>query len=155
MSLVFPSFCLFLTPGTEITSVELAPQSQQTPSQTRHPSVDPIHDKDNENEERNTHDIIDLQAHATAAVHKEPRQEEGQQPPAYTPIVTPAPDSDAILSKMGFYQTTFYACNTYPSGQEHCGWQIPVVKADGAKTQIEVVVMVITCFAGLFAMGLM
>lgn len=75
--------------------------------------------------------------------------------PAYTPIVTPGPDQDKILSSMGYYQTTFYTCNTYPSGQEHCGWHVPVLKAEGARTETGVVVMVVACFAGFFAMGMM
>ena len=75
--------------------------------------------------------------------------------PAYTPIVTPGPDQDQILSSMGYYQTTFYTCNTYPSGEENCGWHVPVLKAEGARTETGVVVMVVACFAGFFAMGLM
>lgn len=86
-----------------------------------------------------------------------PTQEVPAEPttPAYTPIVTPGPDQDKILSSMGYYQTTFYTCNTYPSGQEHCGWHVPVLKAEGARTETGVVVMVVACFAGFFAMGMM
>ena len=48
--------------------------------------------------------------------------------PAYTPIVTPAPDQAEQLASLGYYQQTYYTCNTI-GGNEHCGWHIPVVKA--------------------------
>ncbi|PHH72442.1 hypothetical protein CDD80_4545 [Ophiocordyceps camponoti-rufipedis] len=51
-----------------------------------------------------------------------------QPPPAYVPIVTPAPDQDAILASQGYRQETFYACRTV-GDKEHCGWHVPIVRA--------------------------
>lgn len=73
--------------------------------------------------------------------------------PQYTPIVTPAPDQDAVLASQGYKQLTFYTCNTV-GGEEHCGWHIPVVKAEGVRSS-GVVWMVVGCLAGVFALGLM
>lgn len=52
--------------------------------------------------------------------------------PAYTPIVTPAPDQAEKLASLGYYQTTYYACNVI-GGKEHCGWHIPIMKAGAAR----------------------
>ena len=52
--------------------------------------------------------------------------------PPYTPIVTPAPDQDAKLSSLRYYQVTYYTCNTI-GGKESCGWHIPVMEAGAAK----------------------
>lgn len=85
--------------------------------------------------------------------------------PAYTPLVTPAPDQNARLSSMGFKQETYYSCNTI-GGQEHCGWHIPILQvvaegaaqgsfATGTRTDTGVVMAVVACVAGIFALGLM
>ena len=73
-----------------------------------------------------------------------PRQ---QSIPPYTPIVTPAPDQDAQLASLGYYQTTYYACNTI-DGKERCGWHIPVMKA-GARKIGEKTEVVVGLIAGL------
>ncbi|EHK25829.1 uncharacterized protein TRIVIDRAFT_229760 [Trichoderma virens Gv29-8] len=76
-------------------------------------------------------------------------------PPPYKPIVTPPPDQDAQLAKMGYSMTTFYTCDTI-GGQEHCGWHVPVLKADGptTRTDVRVVLAVVSCLAGILAWGL-
>lgn len=76
-------------------------------------------------------------------------------PPPYEPIVTPPPDQDAGLAKMGYSMTTFYTCDTI-GGQEHCGWHVPVLKADGptTRTDVRVVLAVVSCLAGILAWGL-
>ncbi|KAF4582271.1 hypothetical protein GQ602_006895 [Ophiocordyceps camponoti-floridani] len=51
-----------------------------------------------------------------------------QPPPAYLPVVTPAPDQEAILASQGYRQETFYACRTV-GGSQHCGWHVPIVRA--------------------------
>lgn len=70
--------------------------------------------------------------------------------PAYTPIVTPAPNQDALLAGKGYQQITYYSCTTRRAQQqqrrqdapptsgdstseeddvvEHCGWHVPLVK---------------------------
>ncbi|EFY91162.1 hypothetical protein MAC_02833 [Metarhizium acridum CQMa 102] len=75
-------------------------------------------------------------------------------PPAYTPIVTPAPDQDAVLASQGYRQVTYYTCNTI-AGNEHCGWHVPVVKAQGVRRDSATVWVVVGCLAGVFALGLM
>jgi hypothetical protein len=69
--------------------------------------------------------------------------------------VTPPPDQDAQLAKMGYSMTTFYTCDTV-GGQEHCGWHVPVLKADAPtrKTDVRVVLAVVSCLAGILAWGL-
>ncbi|CAM1509399.1 Fc.00g031380.m01.CDS01 [Cosmosporella sp. VM-42] len=68
-------------------------------------------------------------ATATASIGEDDELLARQQTiPAYTPIVTPAPDQDEQLASLGYYQQTYYTCNTI-GGNEHCGWHIPVVKA--------------------------
>lgn len=52
--------------------------------------------------------------------------------PAYTPIVTPAPDQAEKLASLGYYQTTYYACNVV-GGKELCGWHIPIMKAGAGR----------------------
>ncbi|KAL7933095.1 hypothetical protein V8C35DRAFT_304908 [Trichoderma chlorosporum] len=73
----------------------------------------------------------------------------------YKPIVTPPPDQDAQLANMGYSMTTFYTCDTI-GGQEHCGWHVPVLKADGptTRTDVRVVLAVVSCLAGILAWGL-
>ncbi|RFU74616.1 hypothetical protein TARUN_7630 [Trichoderma arundinaceum] len=73
----------------------------------------------------------------------------------YEPFVTPPPDQDADLAKMGYSMTTFYTCDTI-GGQEHCGWHVPVLKADGptTRTDVRVVLAVVSCLAGILAWGL-
>ncbi|CEJ80590.1 hypothetical protein VHEMI00766 [[Torrubiella] hemipterigena] len=99
----------------------------------------------------------------TASRH--PRARAAPSIPAYTPIVTPAPDQAAILSKMGYKQETYYSCNTF-DGQQHCGWHVPIVQAvaetaiqgslaPGTRTDTSVVAAVLACVAGIFAFGLM
>ncbi|KAL7805731.1 hypothetical protein V8C26DRAFT_424535 [Trichoderma gracile] len=75
--------------------------------------------------------------------------------PPYKPIVTPPPDQDEQLAKMGYSMTTFYTCDTV-GGQEHCGWHVPVLKADAPtrKTDVRVVLAVVSCLAGILAWGL-
>ncbi|TFB07538.1 hypothetical protein CCMA1212_001313 [Trichoderma ghanense] len=75
--------------------------------------------------------------------------------PPYKPIVTPPPDQDAQLAKMGYSMTTFYTCDTV-GGKEHCGWHVPVLKADAPtrKTDVRVVLAVVSCLAGILAWGL-
>ncbi|KAK5992163.1 hypothetical protein PT974_05563 [Cladobotryum mycophilum] len=89
-----------------------------------------------------------------AEVAASPTQQ--QTPPPYTPAVTPPPDQDSRLSAMGYRLTTYYECNTV-AGQEHCGWHVPVVKAEApmAKTDIRLVLAVISCIAGMFTWGLL
>ncbi|KHN94864.1 uncharacterized protein MAM_07283 [Metarhizium album ARSEF 1941] len=82
------------------------------------------------------------------------RDEPPSAPPAYTPIVTPAPDQDAALASQGYKQLTYYACNTV-AGSEHCGWHLPVVKAQGVRRDSATVWLVVGCLAGVFALGLM
>ena len=48
--------------------------------------------------------------------------------PPYTAIVTAAPNNDAALASLGWYQTTYYECRTR-GGEEHCGWHVPVRKS--------------------------
>ncbi|KAL6786405.1 hypothetical protein J3E68DRAFT_420848 [Trichoderma sp. SZMC 28012] len=76
-------------------------------------------------------------------------------PPPYKPIVTPPPDQDSKLAKMGYSMTTFYTCDTI-GGQEHCGWHVPVLKADAptTRTDVRVVLAVVSCLAGILAWGL-
>ncbi|KAK0762747.1 hypothetical protein N5P37_005565 [Trichoderma harzianum] len=76
-------------------------------------------------------------------------------PPPYKPIVTPPPDQDSQLAKMGYSMTTFYTCDTI-GGQEHCGWHVPVLKADAptTRTDVRVVLAVVSCLAGILAWGL-
>ncbi|KAM0248854.1 hypothetical protein ACHAQJ_009286 [Trichoderma viride] len=76
-------------------------------------------------------------------------------PPPYDPIVTPPPDQDAAMAKMGYSMTTFYSCDTI-GGQEHCGWHVPVLKADGptTRTDVRVVLTVVSFLAGILAWGL-
>jgi hypothetical protein len=76
--------------------------------------------------------------------------------PEYTPIVTPAPDQEAVLASQGYKQLTFYSCNTI-AGSEHCGWHVPVVKAQAVTSRRDsgTVWMVVACLAGVFALGLM
>ncbi|EFY96539.1 hypothetical protein X797_008793 [Metarhizium robertsii] len=74
--------------------------------------------------------------------------------PAYTPVVTPAPDQDAVLASQGYRQVTYYTCNTV-GGNEHCGWHVPVVKAQGVRGDSATVWVVVGCLAGVFALGLM
>ncbi|KAL7957850.1 hypothetical protein V8C34DRAFT_284559 [Trichoderma compactum] len=76
-------------------------------------------------------------------------------PPPYKPIVTPPPDQDSRLAKMGYSMTTFYTCDTI-GGQEHCGWHVPVLKADAptTRTDVRVVLAVVSCLAGILAWGL-
>ncbi|PNP56381.1 hypothetical protein THARTR1_03537 [Trichoderma harzianum] len=76
-------------------------------------------------------------------------------PPPYTPIVTPPPDQDSQLAKMGYSMTTFYTCDIV-GGQEHCGWHVPVLKADAptTRTDVRVVLAVVSCLAGILAWGL-
>ncbi|PTB68423.1 hypothetical protein BBK36DRAFT_1795 [Trichoderma citrinoviride] len=75
--------------------------------------------------------------------------------PPYKPIVTPPPDQDAQLAEMGYSMTTFYTCDTV-GGQEHCGWHVPVLKADAPtrRTDVRVVLAVVSCLAGILAWGL-
>ncbi|KAH6603729.1 hypothetical protein Trco_008504 [Trichoderma cornu-damae] len=76
-------------------------------------------------------------------------------PPPYKPFVTPPPDRDADLAKMGYSMITFYTCDTI-SGQEQCGWHVPALKADGptTRTDVRVVLAVVSCLAGILAWGL-
>ncbi|OWT42734.1 hypothetical protein VFPPC_18147 [Pochonia chlamydosporia 170] len=74
--------------------------------------------------------------------------------PEYTPIVTPAPDQEAVLASQGYKQITYYTCNTI-GGNEHCGWHVPIVKAQGVRRDSGTVWMVVGCLAGVFALGLM
>lgn len=97
------------------------------------------------------------------AARHDSRQE--QQPPgAYTPLVTPAPSDDdaATLRDQGFRQETYYACRTAPSGKEHCGWHVPVLKAQhgsaavpGRATDTGIVAGVVVGLAGVFAIAMM
>lgn len=90
------------------------------------------------------------------ALQQQQRPSPTRVPPAYTPIVTPPPDQDAALARMGYRMTTFYACNTI-GGNEHCGWHVPVLKADGPTTRTDprFVIAVVSCLAGLFAWGML
>lgn len=56
---------------------------------------------------------------------------------------------------MGYSMTTFYTCDTI-GGQEHCGWHVPVLKADAptTRTDVRVVLAVVSCLAGILAWGL-
>jgi hypothetical protein len=59
------------------------------------------------------------------------------------------------MAKMGYSMTTFYTCDTI-GGQEHCGWHVPVLKADGptTRTDVRVVLTVVSFLAGILAWGL-
>jgi hypothetical protein len=81
-----------------------------------------------------------------------------QQPPAYTPAVSPRPDDEAALLSKGLRQTTYYECRTAASGREHCGWHVPIVQAAATArktTETSVVVAVVFCIAGAFVAGMM
>lgn len=91
----------------------------------------------------------DNRASSDTSSNKEPSS-----PPEYVPLVTPAPDQDAALASKGFRQVTFYTCNTV-AGQQHCGWHVPIVKAQGIKRDSGTVFLAVAVLAGVFAMGLM
>ncbi|KAK2599020.1 hypothetical protein QQS21_005486 [Conoideocrella luteorostrata] len=74
--------------------------------------------------------------------------------PEYTPVVTPPPNQDAALASMGYKQLTYYTCNTV-GGNEHCGWHVPIVKAQGVKRDSGTVWIVVVSLAGVFALALM
>lgn len=85
-------------------------------------------------------------------------------PGAYTPLVTPGPnDNDAqALQDQGFRQETYYTCLTRAGGQEHCGWHVPIVKANaapaavpGSATDGRIVMAALGGLAGLFVVGMM
>ncbi|KYK54038.1 hypothetical protein DCS_05992 [Drechmeria coniospora] len=80
--------------------------------------------------------------------------------PPYTPIVTPSPDQSAILAAYSFRQETYYECRTR-DGAEHCGWHIPLVKAEaggpglGTVASTGAVVAAVLCLAAVFAVAMM
>ncbi|QUC23432.1 uncharacterized protein UV8b_07673 [Ustilaginoidea virens] len=74
--------------------------------------------------------------------------------PGYTPVATPPPGQDAALASLGYKQETYYTCNSV-GGREHCGWHVPIVKAQGVRRDSGTVVAVVACLAGVFALGLM
>lgn len=92
----------------------------------------------------------------TQAVHVLAQQQQQQQPPPYDPVVTAAPGQDAALASLGYYQTTYYACNTI-GGSEHCGWHVPILEVSGAAERgcgsWRVVVVVMVVAGGLICTG--
>ncbi|KAK1247569.1 hypothetical protein MKX07_002478 [Trichoderma sp. CBMAI-0711] len=116
-------------------------QQQQQPQQTQ------------QGQHYSLHPPLELQ-HLAVEGQASPASEPLSVPP-YKPIVTPPPDQDAQLAKMGYSMTTFYTCDTV-GGQEHCGWHVPVLKADAPtrKTDVRVVLAVVSCLAGILAWGL-
>lgn len=84
--------------------------------------------------------------------------------PAYTPIATPAPDQDAGLASKGYYQTTYYKCQTAGAGggaggggpDVRCGWHVPLLKAEGNRSvNVGVAVAVVLAAAGVFTAGML
>ncbi|KAM4057450.1 hypothetical protein HRG_010813 [Hirsutella rhossiliensis] len=81
-------------------------------------------------------------------------------PPPYVPIVTPAPDQDAVLARQGLRQETYYACNTVggDGASAHCGWHVPLVRTGGAAppqtASTAAVVVGVACLAAVFALGM-
>ena len=77
-------------------------------------------------------------------------------PPAYTPKATPAPNQDEMLRSKGFYQTTFYKCQTRRDGDEKCGWYTPVVKAEARREfNLGLVMGTLSGVALIFVLGLL
>ncbi|KAG5983863.1 hypothetical protein E4U55_006926 [Claviceps digitariae] len=73
--------------------------------------------------------------------------------PEYEPLVTPPPSQDAALATLGYKQMTYYTCNTR-GAREHCGWHVPIVRAQGVRRDSGTVWIVVVCVAGVFALGL-
>ncbi|KAF4468305.1 hypothetical protein FALBO_4817 [Fusarium albosuccineum] len=69
------------------------------------------------------------------------RQNNEDDPPPFNPPVTAAPTQEEALASLGWKQTTYYECRTR-GGQEHCGWHIPVYKAEAAGRGAELGVVV-------------
>lgn len=84
------------------------------------------------------------------------RRETADEPPAYTPLVTAAPNQDEVLASKGYYQTTFYKCKTEGSKEERCGWHTPILKAQARRElSMGVVIPAVLGAAGVFAWGLL
>lgn len=45
------------------------------------------------------------------------------------------PEADADLARLGYSQTTYYACETFARAT-HCGWHVPVVEVSGAAAAV-------------------
>ncbi|KAG5980488.1 hypothetical protein E4U43_006739 [Claviceps pusilla] len=73
--------------------------------------------------------------------------------PSYNPIVTPPPSQDAALATLGYKQMTYYTCNTI-GAREHCGWHVPIVRAQGVRRDSGTVWIIVVCVAGVFALAL-
>ncbi|PFH59373.1 hypothetical protein XA68_12458 [Ophiocordyceps unilateralis] len=89
---------------------------------------------------------------ATTAAASSTPATAAQPPTAYIPIVTPAPDQDAVLDRQGFRQETFYTCHTVGTSP-HCGWHVPIVRAAATPTSsgVKGFVAIVVGFAAGFA----
>jgi hypothetical protein len=108
--------------------------------------------------------VLSVQATQPApdATHAQPNHQQqlsnpkSNKPPAYTPIATPALNQDAMLRRKGYYQTTFYKCQTMRDGDEKCGWYTPILKAEARKElSIGVVMGTVSGVALIFVLGLL
>ena len=75
-------------------------------------------------------------------------------PPAYTPVVTPAPNQAAALAAEGYSQATYYTCEA----DGGCGWHVPLVKVEGgaaAGARMGVAVGMVVVLTAVFVAGLL
>ncbi|KAG5926440.1 hypothetical protein E4U53_003082 [Claviceps sorghi] len=85
-----------------------------------------------------------------AAASTVPSTDKGPPAAAYDPV-TPPPSRDAALVTLPSRQT--YTCDAVDP-RDHCGWRVPLARAQAVKRDSITVWIIVGCVAGVFALGL-